>query len=432
MHQASKPKSLHGWWIALVLVLLAAYGVLTATPVSAQDNFDERGALLQDEQNTIEIVERYGNSVVAVNVEVRGTRVDPFEEFFEGLPRQFRDQFREFFRMPQLPQPRQQGTGSGFVVDDGGRIITNYHVVASALEPRSVELREGATIQVVFPNDSAAKDVRVVGANPDYDLALLELADGNAMPEGVTPIPLARSADVRVGQKAIAIGNPFGLQSTVTTGIVSAVGRELPSIGRVEIPMIQTDAAINPGNSGGPLLNSRGELIGINTAIVPGLSVQGQRGFLGIGFAVPSDLLAESLANLELGGLSGFAAARDAITERPRIGVQIGALGAYPEAVRRHLNIPSEGVMVIRVEPNSPAAEAGLRGAEFTVTAEGQEWPVGGDVIVAVDGERVTQPDDVVRAVLDREEGDTVTLTIVREGEEREVTVTLAVVPTGE
>jgi serine protease Do len=432
MHHIVQLRGLHGWLLALAVALLTAYGILGILPASAQGGFDERGALLQDEQNTIEIVERYGNSVVAVNVEVRGTRVDPFEDFFEGLPRQFREQFREFFRMPQLPQPRQQGTGSGFVIDDGGRIITNYHVVASALQPRSVELREGATIEVVFPNDDVAKDVRVVGANPDYDLALLELVDANSMPEGVIPIPLARSADVRVGQKAIAIGNPFGLQSTVTTGIVSAVGRELPSIGRVEIPMIQTDAAINPGNSGGPLLNSRGELIGINTAIVPGLSVQGQRGFLGIGFAVPSDLLAESLANLELGGLSSFAAARDAITERPRIGIQIGALGTYPEAVRRHLNLPAEGVMVIRVEPNSPAAEAGLRGAEFTVTAEGQEWPVGGDVIVAVDGERVSQPDDVVRAVLEKEEGDTVTLTIVREGQEQEVTVTLAVVPVGE
>ena len=396
------------------------------------ETFQEQRALLEDERNTIEVVELYGKSVVAVNVEVRGQRIDPFEEFFEGLPRQFRDQLREFFEFPrQLPEPRQHGTGSGFVIDEGGRLITNFHVVQGALEPGSVELREGAAIEVVFEGDDTAKEARVVGANPDYDLALLELVDAT-LPDGAKAIPLARSADVRVGQKVIAIGNPFGLQSTVTTGIVSAVGRELTSIGRVEVPMIQTDAAINPGNSGGPLLNSKGELVGINTAIVPGRDLAGRPGFIGIGFAVPSDLLAESLANLELGGLSGFAAERDAITERPRIGIRIAALEDYPEEVKSFLDLPEQGVIIVQTEPDSPAAEAGLRGAQFAITAQGSEWAVGGDVILEVDGTEVTTADDVVRAVLDRDEGDRVVLTVLRDGEEIEVEVTLAVVPVDE
>src|SRR5690606_24576059 len=150
------------------------------------------------------------------------------------------------------------------------------------------------TIKVVFANVDEEYDAVVVGADPDYDLALLHLTDGSKMPPEALPLELADSSKVQVGQKVIAIGNPFGLQSSVSQGIVSAIGRELPSIGQIEIPMVQTDAAINPGNSGGPLLDSAGRLLGINTMIVPGMTSSGSAGNIGIGFAVPSELLTEA------------------------------------------------------------------------------------------------------------------------------------------
>src|SRR5690606_24701624 len=158
----------------------------------------------------------------------------------------------------------------------------------------TTEPRTGATITVRFPGLDESLAARAIGANPDYDLALLE-GTGDDRPTGITPSPMADAGAVQVGQKAVALGNPCGRQSTVTQGIVSAIGRELPSIGRVEIPMIQTDAAINPGNSGGPLLDSSGRLLGINTMIVPGMSISGSAGNIGIGFAVPSSLLNDAL-----------------------------------------------------------------------------------------------------------------------------------------
>ncbi len=416
-HRAAAP------WLALALVLAMA---AVALPVRGQAEIaplDERTALLQDEANTVDVVEALGPSVVAVHVEVLGEAVDPFEQLREQLPPQFRD----FFGTPRLPgaPQRRAGSGSGFVVE-GGRIVTNYHVVRDALEENAVALRQGATLQVEFSGMDERFDVRVVGANPDVDLALLELVDPAAAPE-VTPIPLA-SEPVRVGQKAIAIGNPFGLASTVTSGIVSAIGREFPSIGRIEVPMIQTDAAINPGNSGGPLLNSRGELIGVNTAIVAGVSMSGQAGNLGIGFAVPAELLAENLPALEAGGLSGlFAAAAD--PDRPRLGVTIVPLATFPDEVRTTLDLPAEGLVVTAVAPGSAAAAAGLTAHTFEATFDGTGYPAGGDVIVAVEGRPVPRAEDLQRIVFAREAGDVVALEVWRNGETRTVEVTLSVPP---
>src|SRR5690606_35524107 len=220
---------------------------------------DPAAARLQDEQNTIDVVRAIGPSVVAINVEVRGELVNPFADI-PFLPEQFRQ-----LLPPQVVPRVQQSSGSGFVIDEEGRIVTNFHVVQQALQADSVELRERATITVDFPSGEEPLRARVLGANPDFDLALLELEDPSAMPEDARPIELANYDEVQVGQKVIAIGNPFGLENTVTQGIVSAIGRELTSIGRVDIPMIQTDAAINPGNSGGPLLDSSGRLVGVNT-----------------------------------------------------------------------------------------------------------------------------------------------------------------------
>jgi serine protease Do len=399
----------------LVLVLAAATLPRHAFAETAPPPFDERAALLDDEQNTIDIVTTFGASVVAIMVEVLGQPVDPFST----LPPQFRD----FFGIPQTPgapQPRR-GSGSGFVIE-GGQIVTNFHVVQAALEGRSVELQEGASIRVSFPGAPGEIPARVIGANPDYDLALLEVEEGNELP-AVEPIRIAEGP-VQVGQKVVAIGNPFGLASTVTTGIVSAVGRALETIGRIEVPMIQTDAAINPGNSGGPLLDSRGRLLGINTAIIPGGGVGGRPGNIGIGFAVPADLLTESLSAMQAGGLVGIAAAA-LDPGRPRLGVSITTLDAYPEAVREALALPEHGIVVMEVQEGAPAAEAGIRGPTFTAMVGGQEFPAGGDIILEADGQELRRPEDLQRVVFAKEAGDEVELVVWRNGETRTVTVEL-------
>jgi serine protease Do len=406
--------------IAFTVSLAVLGGALRAQGAIAP--FDEPAALLQDEENTIEVVLAYGASVVAVHVEILGQAVDPFE----GLRQQIPPQFREFFNVPPPGAPqRREGSGSGFVIESG-HIVTNYHVVREALRTASVDLREGANLQVTFPGRDERLPVRVVGANPDVDLALLELADPEAAPE-VRPIPFTQGP-VRVGQKVIAIGNPFGLSSTVTTGIVSAIGRDLQTIGRIEVPMIQTDAAINPGNSGGPLLSSRGELVGINTAIVAGIGVDGRAGNLGIGFAVPASLLADNLQALQAGGLTGLSAAA-ADPSRPRLGVTIMPVTGFPDNVRESLDLPESGLVVTAVSPGSAAADAGLVGPTFSAQVNGEGFPAGGDVIVAADGRPVPRAEDLQRVVFGKAEGDTIELEVWRNGQTRTVEVTLTVPP---
>jgi serine protease Do len=402
--------------LILSLLMLAISGAQSAPP------FDPQRALLEDEANTVDIIERYGPSVVAVRVEVLGRAVDPFAALRDQLPPQFRDFIPQ---LPEAPQ-RRQGSGSGFVVAPG-RLITNYHVVRDALEAGAVRLKADARIEVLFPGGDAPLGVRVIGANPDYDLALLELISPELAPD-VPAIPLANGA-IRVGQKAIAIGNPFGLASTVTTGIVSAVGRELPSIGRIEVPMVQTDAAINPGNSGGPLLDSAGQLLGVNTAIVAGVNVGGQAGNVGIGFAVPASLLAEALPGLEAGGLSGIAAAA-ADPDRPRLGVSIQALSTFPNDVRGTLGLPNEGLVVSAVEPGSAASEAGVVGPAYRARFGDTDYPAGGDIILRADGQTVRRVEELQRIVFAKQAGEVVELELWRNGETRTVRVTLRPVVT--
>ena len=184
----------------------------------------------------------------------------------EQVPEQLRNLIP--FLEPRVPV--QQSAGSGFLVEVDGksRLVTNFHVIRSAMDNATTDLVPGGKIEVTFPERPGHRfEVQVLGVNPSFDLALLELTDGN-YPATALPLDIADSDALKVGQKVIAIGNPFGLASTVTSGIVSAVGRLVPSVGQISIPMVQTDAAINPGNSGGPLLNSRGELIGVNTSIL--------------------------------------------------------------------------------------------------------------------------------------------------------------------
>jgi len=398
--------------IAAGLAALLVIGATGGTFATGSRAADERQALLDNELNTIEIIDRFGDSVVAVTVAVQGRVMSPFTEPPEdgGLPP---DPFDD--------GPVLESSGSGFLIEFRGQpfLVTNFHVVEGALEARSAELLEGAEVSVTFPSDPD-KDVpvEVIGVNPSYDLALMRLAFASRLPEA-EPLAIADSDDLQVGQKTVAIGNPFGLASTVTSGIVSAVGRFVPTIGQLPVPMIQTDAAINPGNSGGPLLDSRGQLIGINTAII---NPQG-RSFAGLGFAVPSNLLTESLAGLEVGGVT------DVSLTRPRLGIAAQGLDLYPASVRAELDLPDQGVAVIEVQPGSVAARSGVLGSTETLTLEGGlEVPVPRDVIVAIDGDPVDEVEDItLRVTFGSDPGDEVELTIVRDGKRISVPVTLEV-----
>ena len=390
--------------VAPVTVALAAAAVGRGPAAIAQTNpaFDEARALLANERNTIDVIQAMGDSVVAVNIAQRVDPDAPFAEFVdadEALP---------------------SGSGSGFLIEyeDDPFLVTNFHVVESALEPFTSDLADGAEVSVTFPDSQEPVNVDVVGVNPSFDLALLQATDESQLPDA-EPLVIADSDALEVGQKTIAIGNPFGLASTVTSGIVSALERFVPTIGDVPVPMIQTDAAINPGNSGGPLLDSAGRLIGINTALI---NPQG-RSFAGLGFAVPSNLLVESLSNLEDGGVT------DISSTRPRLGISAQPVYLLPPDVRDELGLPDEGVAVIDVQPGSVADKAGLRGSGDTITLDdGFEIAVPGDVIVAIDGQRVDEVEDITELVTYRSQaGDERDFTVVRAGVEIEISVRLEV-----
>jgi len=430
-----KEKFMKKLYIGLIAVVLA-FGLFALTNqktnfgvVSAQDtSFRQARALLEDERNTVDIVNDYGPSVVAIHVVVKGERMSPSfqNQLPPGMLEQLPPQFREFFQFQQAPnqqQPRefkQQGAGSGFVVGDSSEIITNYHVVKDALEKNTVNQLDGATITVVFPNSDEELVAHVVGVNALYDMALLRLENPNQAPS-VKAIPISDYEAV-VGSKVIAIGNPFGFASTVTTGIVSGIDRSLDGIGQNSPSLIQTDAAINPGNSGGPLLNSSGELIGINTAIIPGLSVGGERGNIGIGFAVPSNYLRDSLANLRKGGFVS-------VETKPRLGIRIADVSVYDDIRDSlNLNLPEQGIVILAVEEGSAAQRSGLLGPQYEIDFEGQKVPFGGDIIVGVDGMENPTTEELVKTVFSKNAGDVVNLKIWRDGKVLDIPVKLAVV----
>ncbi len=390
--------------VAPVTAALVAATVGLGPTALAQNSagFDEANALLANERNTIDVVAAMGDSVVAVSIALRVDPNAPFAEFVdtdEAIP---------------------SGSGSGFLIEyeEDPYLVTNFHVVESALEPATADLIDGAQVSVTFPDSDDAVRVDIVGVNPSFDLALLQATDESDLPD-TEPFVIADSDTLEVGQKTIAIGNPFGLASTVTSGIVSALERFVPTIGEVPVPMIQTDAAINPGNSGGPLLDSAGRLIGINTALI---NPQG-RSFAGLGFAVPSNLLVESLGNLETGGVT------DISSTRPRLGISAQALDFVPFALREQLGLPDSGVAVIDVQPGSVADKAGLRGSDGTVALEdGFEVPVPGDIIVSIDGRSVDSVEDITEQVTyGSEAGDELDFRVVRAGVEIDVRVRLEV-----
>ena len=374
--------------------------------------FDYGRARLENERNTVEIVQAYDSGIGFITAKSMGAQSD-------CDPTDIRCRFL------QGQQGAQQGTGSGFVIDDTGLMLTNNHVVT--LDSENV-----GKLSVKFHNDPKSYRATVVGRSPAYDVALIKI---DAPGKKFTPLTMGDSDALKVGQKAIAMGNPFGLEFSVTEGIISATGRDFQgSNGNLATNVIQTDAAVNPGNSGGPLLSSAGEVIGINTAILsPGTQGSGQGQFAGIAFAVPINLVKSILDDLKAGKTLDQGALG---SSRPRLGIGLQSMDAYSDTLLQQYNLPSTGVMITNVEPNSPAAKAGLRASSRNVTA-GTDFngnpiqaPINGDVILKVNGQDVTAVTDLQRIVFSTKAGDSVTLTISRSGKELEVKVQPQVIPT--
>ncbi|WP_339132703.1 MAG: trypsin-like peptidase domain-containing protein [Candidatus Electrothrix sp. GW3-4] len=320
-----------------------------------------RGDLADDEKNTIAVFREVSPSVVYITtIELQ----------------------RNLFTLNVYEIPK--GTGSGFIWDKEGRIVTNYHVIADA-----------SRIEVTLADHSTWK-AALVGAAPDRDLAVLQIT---APRDKLRPIMVGESQDLLVGQKVFAIGNPFGLDQTLTTGVVSALGREIKSVtNRIIHNVIQTDAAINPGNSGGPLLDSAGRLIGVNTMIY---SPSGANS--GVGFAVPVHEVNRVVPQI----------IRHGKMFRPGLGISVA-----PQSVVRELNL--EGILILNVAAGSSAEKAGLRGTK-------QVWGglILGDIILGINGVRLKDYNQLRDEVEKHQVGETVTLTLLRDNHQIEISVPL-------
>ena len=361
--------------IAITAVLMAAIMLLAfvwAGPGLAGITSPASASALFNEELVQEIYDRVSPAVVEVKVDSRSG--DAFVGF---------------------------GSGSGFLIDPEGHIATSNHVVAGA-----------DRVRVVF-QDGISVEAEVLGRNRSHDLALLKV--DSATVAGIEPVVLGDSSLVRPGQMAIAIGSPFGLKNSITTGVISGVDRDLRSdLGRTIPRVLQTDALISPGSSGGPLLNSVGQVVGINTAmqITPTGFTRGN-----IGFAVPINTLSESLAQLKEG--------QD--VRPPWLG--IGAITLEPLLVER-LDLPvDQGVYITRVQPDSPADQARLVASE---TESRRQLAAGGDIVIAVEGITVSTVPALIAELNRYQSGDQITLTVVRVGSEVEVLVTLSEWPEAE
>lgn len=291
-----------------------------------------------------------------------------------------------------------EGAGSGSILDKEGRILTNFHVVQDAEE-----------LTVTLSNNKTY-DAKVLGSDPDNDLAVIQIS---APPAELSVVPFGASKNLFVGQKVLAIGNPFGLDRTLTTGIISGLSRPIRSeITKTLIEgVIQTDAAINPGNSGGPLLNSRGQLIGINTMIY---SPSG--GSVGIGFAVPVETAVRVISEIKQYGR----------VRKARPGVNFIPLTNLGERFIRAVEIPvSEGLMVVEVESGSAAERAGIKGPTQAVRYGRYQIPIGGDIIVGMDGQKISNRDDYDRVLNGKNIGDRVQVEVMRNGRKVALAMTL-------
>jgi len=327
---------------------------------------------ISDEQNNTEIYRKYSRSVVNV-----ASRTYTYNFFLQAVP--------------------AEGVGSGVVIDNDGHIVTNYHVIQNA----------NAEIEVKLWNQSRYR-ATVVGTDPNNDLALIRV---DAPDIDWVPLPLGTTQGLQVGQKVLAIGNPFGLSGTLSTGIISSLGRSLQipvqrGPGVIE-GIIQTDAAINQGNSGGPMLNTDGKLIGINTAIVSGAT--------GIGFAIPVETVKRVTSDLLTYGR----------VRRVYLGVQSVSLSDLP-GLGEQLGLGTEtGVLIVALIPASPATDAGLRGPTSQVRYGNYIVRVGGDVVASIDGRTIRSSTDIGLALEPHRPGDQVAVTIFRDGQELDLQVTL-------
>ncbi|MCK4660822.1 MAG: trypsin-like peptidase domain-containing protein [Phycisphaerae bacterium] len=348
--------------LLLALLLLVGGGWLLARQLPTTSRrmpaepraITPRGNLTDEEETTIKLFENASPSVV----------------YITSLARR-----RDFFSLNIFEIP--QGTGSGFIWDDQGHIVTNYHVIM-----------EGDTFEVTLADHSEWKAV-IVGKAPNKDLAVLRIP---ASPEKLKPIPIGTSKGLRVGQKVFAIGNPFGLDQSLTTGVVSALGRTITSVGGRNIEgVIQTDAAINPGNSGGPLLDSAARLIGVNTSIY---STSGSS--TGIGFAVPADIVNDVVPQLIQHGR----------LIRPQLGIRLA-----DDRLLQRAGV--SGVLVLGVTPGSGASTAGLRGTKLTRTGRMVQL---GDIIKKIDQDVIGDTEELLKAIERRKIGDVVEVTFERNG----------------
>ncbi len=339
-------------------------GTALSTPVSDD----------ADDSAVAQIYKRSADGVVSVRADRGEGEADPL-----GLP---------------IPDGGGSASGSGFAIDGEGHILTNAHVVDGA---------ESVTVQVGEEREN--RDAELIGMDPSSDVALLRVDDK----DGIQPLELGSSSQVEIGDPVVAIGNPFGLDRTVTTGIVSAKQRQIQAPNGFSITdVLQTDAAVNPGNSGGPLLDASGRVIGINSQIATSGG-----GNEGVAFAVPIETardVAEQLLD-------------DGTVERAYLGITGGDL--TPEAAEALGLSVERGVLVESVVQNGPADKAGIKGATGQTTLGGEAIPEGGDIIVELDGEKISGMDEVISAVNAAEPGEEMKLTVVRDGEEREVTITL-------
>ena len=359
-------------WLLLLVALPVAVWMLIpsgyrliARPAAEPREVTPRAAISNEEQATIDLFERSKSFVVYIRT---------------------REQVTDFWTRNTFSVPK--GTGSGFVWDDADHVVTNYHVIAGASEAW-VRLSDGRDYEATL-----------VGASPDHDLAVLRI---NVPTNRPPPVPIGTSRDLKVGQRVYAIGNPFGLDWTLTTGVVSALDRSLSTdTGATIEHLVQTDAAINPGNSGGPLLDSAGRLIGITTAIY---SPSGA--YAGVGFAVPVDTVNRIVPKLIATGRY----------ERPALG--IGMDENWNKTITQHLNL--EGIAVLQVSPGSGAEAAGLRAAKQDRSGD----VIVGDIVVEIDGNPVKTPGELLSRLDEKEIGDTVRLTLIRDGKRANVDIKL-------
>jgi S1-C subfamily serine protease len=354
---------------------------LASSPAASPSAAESAAAadLSNEEKNNIEVYQRYSGGVVNIT-----TTALTYDFFFR-------------------PVPTEAGTGSGAIIDNQGHIVTNYHVIRGA-----------ERMEVTLP-DKTKLEAKLVGADPNKDLAVIRINVPRSA--RLTPIPIGTSKGLLVGQKVLAIGNPFGLERTLTTGIISSLGRSIQAPnGLIIDDIIQTDAPINPGNSGGPLLNSSGEIIGINTAI---LSPSGS-GSIGIGFAIPADTVQRITSELITTGYVRY----------PWLGIgRVLPLSDYPAVAEAlQLNVQG-GLMVVDIYPNSPASKAGIRESTQQLRTRYLRLPVGGDVILEIQGKTVNTIQEIQSEIARYKPGERIAIAVVRNNKRIDIPVTLEEAP---